>query len=215
MHFDRQGPRNTSPKYIHYWSPINTFLIKSSPLDLFLVCLDVFYCLPCIYLFLNLFPVKEVDLKQTNKIFYRWMFRSWRRQLKTWIFNGWKLHYLTLMPPLPPVFCACACFSLTSRWSRWLAGVREHAADTPVSSQFWFSVAVLLLCAMWHLCAAYLPFALMVKWTPSPCHTHSHTHKHTYIPFYSFTVLLSLTLLPWLQSYSNRLFFWLLIYCSK
>lgn len=60
---------------------------------------------------------------------------------------------------------------------RWLAGVREHAGDTSASSsQFWFSVAELLLCAMWHLRAAGLLTSICINGEvdPSPV-------SHSYI----------------------------------
>lgn len=65
-------------------------------------------------------------------------------------------------------------------------GVREHVVDTQVSSQFWFSVAgfYYVLCDTCVLPATYLPFALMVKWTPPLPFSHSHAYAH-FLPFYN------------------------------
>lgn len=92
--------------------------------------------------------------------------------------------------------------------------VLQPIPRSPLSFGFQLQCFSHVLCDTCGLPAAYLPFALMVKWTPSPCvlHTRACAHARMYTLSHSFTALLSL--LPWVQG-CNRLFFWLIIMAVK
>lgn len=82
-------------------------------------------------------------------------------------------------------------------------GVRLHVGDT---SQFWFSVAMFLLCAMWHLFAAGCLSSICIngEMDPSPVkHAHAHGHTQTY-PSSLFAGLHTTSTFFW---WRNRLLF--------
>lgn len=142
--------------------------------------LSCFPLSPLLSVLFTLFIVKGGDLGGNILFFF-----LRKIQLKKLSFIGCNVHYLTLT-----YLCFCMCHGHTSGWWRWLAGVRKCAVDTPLSSQFWFSVAVLLSCAMWHLRAAGCLSSICINGEMDPCpcvcvcvcvsNTHTCTDAHIY-----------------------------------
>lgn len=123
-------------------------------------------------------------------------------------------HHITCVYDIHMYFvCGCwcvgECMREPSRWRSWLAGVWEDVGNTRVSSQFWVSVAELLLCAMWHLCTASCLSSICIngEMDPSPAFlSPSHMHTHTSSPFTTAFIAAKL---------QQQATLWLLIACKE